>query len=245
MLFRSQALPSRLAALPVAIPVPERRVEPPAPAPSLLRRALPWLGWAVAAGALFSAFEPAPTRVLVAGTEVVQGETDVLAGDTRVHVDGKARITVEPPGGRGRGVAAEDLPMDRTHLLSALAGSVVTVAVLEGTAELRAEAAPPVHVEAGETRTIGKPQEPTAKRPKKGAPTDDVASLKAELEKARFEKALAVGQLRRREGVAQGRARLYAVGIAPSPIDAGVQKRMKARAMAAMEDLSAEITGEE
>jgi hypothetical protein len=269
----------------------------------------------------------------------VSGDAEVLAGDVRVEVDGVARVSVEPGSAGRRGVGAEDLLVDRTHLLAALAGSVVTATVIEGVALLTPADAAPVKVEAGQTHTVGPTDDGeegvardrvSRRRTSDRRPDPEVAQLRADLDRAKMERAVAVGQLRRVEGEVQpwpadvpaayrpeafqrfvtdraatipnaevlvvdceefpclavlqshgegdgwekalaavhqdlpkemgdasvmalgsesmsdvGTARLYAVGIAPGEIDADRRKRLKARADAAMEDLAAEITGEE
>jgi negative regulator of sigma E activity len=193
---RMQALGGQLRALPREIPRPRRRrFETPR-----------WAGWAVAAAALlFTLGRPVPARVLVEGMEVVEGRADVLAGDVLVEVDGKVSIGVEPPGGQPRVVASEVTPMDKKNVFAALAGSIVTVAVLQGSATLHPADAAPIALQAGETHTVGgRAQAPPVPTPRSAASTDPrVADLERELDRAKLERALAVGQLRRHEGVAQ------------------------------------------
>jgi hypothetical protein len=206
-----QALPTRIAALPREIPPPPPRAAlAPAAAPPWPRRAAPWLGWLVAAGLAVALLQPEPVRVLASGTEFVDGRADLLAGDVRVSVDGIARVSVEPAGDGRRGVDAESDTMNTTHLLAAAAGSLVTVAVLEGSAWIQGDDAPRTEVRAGETRSVGgAPHAPKsrgaepwgaqseAKRP----PAEErIADLERQLREARTENAMARGQLTRAQG---------------------------------------------
>lgn len=64
---------------------------------------------AVGVGVGFAArdADDAPARLsLAAGESVVDGDVDVRAGDLDLHVDGRARITVTPPGARADADAA-------------------------------------------------------------------------------------------------------------------------------------------
>lgn len=198
--------PALREATPTVAPSPLPLAAPRSP----LARALPWAGWLAAAALLVSLLRPAPARVLLAGTELVEGRVDVLAGDVIVEVDGKVSISVEPPGGALRGTGAEVTPMDRKSIAGALAGSVVTVTVLQGVAWLKPADAAPVEVREGETRRVGEPAADAASErivhataAPEATPEERVATLERELDRAKLERAMAVGQLRRYEGVAQ------------------------------------------
>jgi len=95
-----------------------------------------------------------PSTVVVGpGTHVVTGTLRVVAGDVLIDVDGTARIAVgEPVGGGVRGTPFEEDAM-RTAAMAiagAVGGAAVTVAVLEGSAEVTGEG----EVAAGETIAI-------------------------------------------------------------------------------------------
>ncbi|MFZ5482539.1 MAG: hypothetical protein ACOZNI_37600 [Myxococcota bacterium] len=190
---RMQALGGRIRDLPREVPRP--------------RRSWGWTGWVAAAALALFLLRPAPARVLVAGTERVEGRAEVLAGDVVVEVDGKVSITVEPPAGRPRGAGAEVTDMDKKALIAALAGSVVTVTVLEGVAWMKPADAAPIEVKAGTTRVVGEKREKDAPAVAGESPAtppqERVAQLERELARAKLEKALVSGQLRRHEGVAQ------------------------------------------
>lgn len=178
-----QALPDDLLSLADVTPPP---VEPPAP-----RRANNTPAWIAAAAALILLAlwaRPRPEPVLLHGEQLVEGTLTVLAGDTRVAVNGRALISVEPP----EGFAREELrtpenPMNRSHLAAALAGALVTVAVYEGSAVVTPATAEPVHVQAGETTSVGNPATPQRRVVVQRAPGAATTSELSELDALREE----------------------------------------------------------
>jgi ferric-dicitrate binding protein FerR (iron transport regulator) len=128
-----ESLPTELA---VPLKLDQRVLAEPVASPSHTGFAVG--GWLVAAAALLVALlsgSQDAERVLASGTEWVDGEVLLLAGDAVVRLDGRARIDVEPPSGFAREGTSEEA-MDRTHLIAALAGSAVTVTVFAGTASV-------------------------------------------------------------------------------------------------------------
>lgn len=110
--------------------------------------------------------------VLTDGIVAVDGRARVLAGDVEVEVDGNVEISVEPGGAPVRGTEAGGPMMRRS-----VGGSVV-VAVIVGTATVRAGGAETVLV-AGETTRVDAPETaPAAPAPR----TNDAAGRIAELE---------------------------------------------------------------
>jgi hypothetical protein len=147
----------------------------------------------------------------------VDGELELAAGDVLVDVDGSAWISVEPAGGAARvGGPNPEEPMDRTNIAALAAGAVVTVAVYEGTAVVRAasgDAGEPVVIEAGQTRRIAPPTAGHDARagasgaPQSAARQQQIQELERQLEEvqhaldeARFEGALTRGQLAALQG---------------------------------------------
>lgn len=135
---------------------PEKSVRAPATAAG---RARPWVfaavAAAVAAGFTFALRPAPPALAVLTGTTVVTGRSDVLVAGLPLSVDGRVRISVEPPAGGARGSQAELETMDRSHLLSALVGSLVTVTVLEGHAHLAGSSeAAPLTLAAGESTAV-------------------------------------------------------------------------------------------
>ncbi len=206
------------AALAALAALPAERTPPPLRAARPAKRS--WAGlvpWALAAAAvvLWLRSWPEPDRVLVAGTEWIDGEAQVLAGDVIVEVDGRVQLLVEPAGGvpRGGGADEEDPMWSRSTVVAAVAGAVVTVVVYEGTAVVRAESGAPVVVEAGDRyRTGGSPAAAPAPAAAPGGADEDrqerLARLQAELAAAQealaaaeFEGALTRGQLEAMQGV--------------------------------------------
>lgn len=130
------------------------------------------------------------------------------AGDARVRVEGDARISVEPATPLVREDGAE-VGMRGSHALAAAGGALVTVAVMQGRAEIwPAEGGAPVEVAAGSSATVGGPRagaandraDPASATP---PPRDlaeanaRIASLEADLRRAKVEAALTRGQLDR------------------------------------------------
>jgi hypothetical protein len=153
--------------------------------------------------------------VLVEGVALLEGVTALQAGPVLVQVDGRAHISVEPTPGpaRERGWEAE---MDRTHLLAALAGAAVTVTVLEGRALVGGDdSSAAVVVASGDTLRVGGGAAgpgtavaagalPAGSRSSGSAEAAAPApSLEQQLDEARFQLALARGQLTRLEGAPQ------------------------------------------
>lgn len=180
--------------------------------------------WAFAAAALVLlavgvlALPPGePTLVLADGVQYVDGRALVLAGDREVRVDGRARISVEPPGAllREGEQEATDAMLDKTHAIAALAGSFVTVAVYQGTATVSGPDTPePITVQAGEQKQVGTPPPTPVRRVVRAAPAADdggtavriamdpdddpdavIAALEAQIAALQTQQSLAQGQL--------------------------------------------------
>ena len=105
---------------------------------------------------------PAPTLLLTRGSQLVEGRALVLAGDRQVRIDGRARVSVEPPEGLAREgeQEAHNAMLDSTHAIAALAGSFITVAVYQGFATVSEPGEAPITVSAGEEHTVGPPPRP-------------------------------------------------------------------------------------
>jgi hypothetical protein len=149
-----QRLPSDLAALPLrprpeGLPSPVRAGGWGAPA---------WFGvGALAAAALLFALttHATPSVVPSVGEQAYDGTLDVLLPQGRLHVDGVVDLIVEPAEGVVREQGSTEDPMNRTHLVAALAGAAITVAVVEGHATLYPdEGAAPLTLHAGERRAL-------------------------------------------------------------------------------------------
>ncbi len=110
---------------------------PEASVPTPANRWVAASGWLIATAAAIALLMPSqpPELLQTEGSQLVDGNVVVLAGDVQVRVDGLAKITVEPTDEFVRARSAEG-PMDRTHLLSAMAGAAVTVTVMQGTAAI-------------------------------------------------------------------------------------------------------------
>ncbi len=232
-----QALPGALAALGDAGAPPPLALRAPAPAP----KARAWLPVAAAAvlglglGALTAALArpAAPTLVLQAGVQSVEGDILVRAGTHRVAVDGRATITVEPRGAAARATGpSEEDPMDiRTAALSAAAGAAVTVAVYEGTAVISRPEGPATTVSAGETVRVGGAAAPGPRVVRREVATGDdptalaarVADLEAENDRLRLQATLAEGQLTAHVGVPQAWPDDVPRGLAPGEFSAWVR----------------------
>jgi hypothetical protein len=123
----------------------------------LTRRRWGWpvgiAGLAVAAAALLLVSVPEPQeRVLVGGAELVEGRTEVRAGDALVTVDGLVGIAVDP--------------------------SALTVTVFEGTAQVRSPGSGILLLEAGASRTFGPISPPAPPAP---ADSRELEALRAEI----------------------------------------------------------------
>ena len=212
-----QVLPSQLADLPNEMSPPELRLpgslpqrpavaarfEPPASPSELPPARRPWLHYSLllAAGLSIGILLPRPLAELriARGAQVVDGRINVLAGDVSVDVDGKVQISVEPPRGVPREQWAEIPTMDKTHFLSALAGAVVTLTVVEGSAIVRPAGAPPIELVAGQQRTVGGGggNAITTAAPRQAdATVVSGTSTAHELAKLKLEHAVTLGQLR-------------------------------------------------
>lgn len=205
-----QALPHLLRHLPEEQP-PVELNEAIAGAASAPRpvRSRPWMAVAVsaivsaAAVAMFAWSEPAEI-LLADGSQLVEGDVRVLAGDRRVDVDGLALVTVEPPAGWA-GVDGTNGP---DAAAAELAGAVVTVTVYEGTATSTSLGGARERVSEGQTRIFGaieggssgSPVVSAAGGSSDAALHDRIAQLEAEIEKLRFEQALSRGRLASLEG---------------------------------------------
>ncbi len=212
-----RALPGDLAGLGEldAPPVLDHRVV----GPPAQERKPPSAGIAIAALAAvllmwFVGANEAPTMLLEGGSQLVEGKALVYAGNTRVQVDGTARVSVEPLEGGAR-VPAQEVSM-KNALAGAIAGAIVTVAVYEGSAQVIPDGeAATISLAAGESHTVGTPSTPSPQRkivvrsaadPDGDGPAtlDDalehIAALEAALAETNFENAITKGQLTARQG---------------------------------------------
>ncbi len=193
---------------------------------------------ALAAATLFWAWPQPPEFVIVDGGQRVTGDVTVWAADTQVQVDGDVWILVEPAEGSVRRPWTDtESPMDRTHLITGLAGAAVTVAVIQGSALVipgsTSEAA--VLVKTGETHTsegaqvkrVEVPAQPV--RPAAAVSMDKevvayVDSIEARLEALDLENAFLKGQLQTYEGTTQA----WPEDVAPSLTPDGFQTALEA-----------------
>lgn len=153
-----------------------------------------------------------PTLVLASGSQLVTGSARVVAADRVVQVEGRALISVEPASDLPRGEGQEADAMNTTHLVAALAGSLVTVAVYEGTALISGEDdAPALVVAAGEQRAVGSPPPPRREVRVRSAPAESpplgegrlaaedaeavITALQDEIARLEARQALTTGQL--------------------------------------------------
>ncbi|MFT4627582.1 MAG: hypothetical protein ACI8PZ_006268 [Myxococcota bacterium] len=197
-----------LSALPEELAPPTLGMAPAAPSRA---------GWIVAALAMAAAVlltlwpTSAPVVLLTDGVQWVDGDLTVHAGDAVVEVSGRASISVEPPPGFVRESGSKE--DDMRTIVAALAGAVVTVAVYEGSAMVRAGASDGVRVEAGEQHTTaperkvvvrkgGPPVQAVLGAEPGESPAQTIARLTEALEaattrlaEADFERAVASGQL--------------------------------------------------
>ena len=242
-----QALPGLLRALPREMAAPPALKAPrlgvaPAPAvPALsadplprrrLRFALPL---ALAAGLLAGILlpRPLPEVRIVGGTEALSGHIDVLAGDLPITVDGKVEISVEPPRGVARDMLTENPTMDKKSFLAALAGSIVTVSVIEGTAMLRPADAAPISLAQGQTRSVGTHDNaPTMTRTTitgEAAPTPaTVEDLRKEIASLKLENAITNGQLRALGGAPQDWPKDLPAPFKPEAFEKFIRARVEA-----------------
>jgi hypothetical protein len=190
------------------------------PPPPLREREVPsrrsW-GW-VAVGVLAAAVTlalllpgPRPELILVEGAQWVEGEVMLRAGAVDVEVDGRAWISVEPPEGQERvGVPDPEDEMDKSTVIAALTGAVVTVVVYQGTAVIReggtSEAEPTV-IEAGGLHRTGPAPRAASPTPTPLQRQQHIEELQRELDQAKqelaeaqFEGALTRGQLQALQG---------------------------------------------
>ncbi len=178
-------------------------------------RVIPWMV-AAAVAAMWMLGSASPDLVLLDGSELVQGDLSVRAGDAMVQVDGVALISVEPADGAVRVPRPEqqENPMKSKVIAAGLAGALVTVVVYEGTALIQtADGAVPTVVAAGNTAVTGTPRTPKKQfqpdpPPMGEAPQQTIERLSAELAQARqalaeskFEGAITRGQLQTMQGV--------------------------------------------
>lgn len=222
-----RSLPQELASLPATAEppplAPATLGQPPDLRPALGRFSRRW-GAAIAVAAcvalLWSTSRPGPP-VMVSGLQIVEGHQTLYAGAVEVEVSGRAIIEVEPPTGLLREQRQEVTEMNRAHLLSALAGAVVTVTVLEGAAVLRPDEGSAVVVETGQSHTLGAPVAPAtaaaadaservvvqmpgaAPAERERMLTAEIGRLSGELERARVTASLTRGQLQGQEGTPQ------------------------------------------
>ncbi len=198
-----QAVFERLAPPPL-VEAPAPAAEPSVPSrgparPAWVRGVLLGVPALLAAGVLGAllAQGPAPTIEMRVGTQRVEGEVHLLAGDSVIDVDGVVNVTVEPADPDARDLEG----MNRSHLLAAAAGSVVTVAVLEGVAVIREGDAPPVTVLVGQEHRTGRAHgERPATLGDRAATAARAAELEDELADLRLRYALVNGQLEGRLG---------------------------------------------
>lgn len=206
-----QQLPMDLAALPDLAPPPDLDE-------ALLRPRLRWQSlapWALAAALVIALVmpKPEPTYTLLSGTEVVEGPALVQVGeDVTIDVRGVAKVSVEPSAELARVASMKEDDMNPKLLIAAATGAAITVTVYEGSAILERPGDEATTIEAGqETRFPGTASAATVERPKltqtSGTSSEDpqarIAELESELQRARFEKALADGRVLAAEGSPQ------------------------------------------
>lgn len=218
-----QSVPGALASLrhPAPPPALDERVlaswspareAVPAPAQSARPTPLPGGGarwqWGFAAVAAAVAvvavgFETdGPPVVQVAGgVQRFDGEIAVIAADTRIEIDGRVDVAVEPSPPLARGLVREGT-MDLSHVFAAGGGALVTVMVLEGTAVVKTAGDPSILLHAGEKQSIG--TVPAMKQ--RASPVPGEAEADGDTEQAladlRVKYALVKGQLDAIQGAA-------------------------------------------
>lgn len=210
---RMQALPGALAALPAGAPPALR---PVAPHPVARAPRTGWLWAAAAAAALVLVLarpRPPAALTLASGVLVTDGAAQITVPGGQLTSTGKMRVDVEPAAPLSREIEAED-PMSKTHLLSAAAGALITVAVYEGKAHFEPDApggAAAADISAGETRVIGgrgegpppgRPGSPGS-APSPSASSADEGDLQKRVAELELQLAMARGQLSAIEGTPQ------------------------------------------
>lgn len=175
-----------------------------------------WIGGVLLAAAILlalllpSSSEPV---VLLTGETVVDGTLEVLTPGSRIALDGRARILVEPAPSllRAHEQNLED-PMLTRELVAGLAGIAVTVVVYEGSALVHADTTEPIALHAGERQTFqGAPTRASVATPTPAvvgsSEAPRVRALEAELAEAKralaeqtFTNELLKGQLKAGQG---------------------------------------------
>ncbi|GDX78384.1 hypothetical protein LBMAG42_01950 [Deltaproteobacteria bacterium] len=200
--------------VPPGIPRALQAAKPP------VRRHVPLLTYVglpmmLAAGLLFALRSPPARTVLLSGETVVDGQVELIAGGLPVTIDGRVRVIVEPPAAGVRESGAEIISMDRSHLLAALGGAVITVTVYEGTATWTPSAEAPARVVAvGESQSVQVPGGPAGGGAGSGATSAPrpaslpealarIDTLERQLAGARLQAGINAGIVQTHEGVAQ------------------------------------------
>lgn len=161
---------------------------------------------ALAAAAMLAVQSPTPAHVtLGVGTHTIAGNALVEVGDTAVRVDGRAQFELVP---------STEEPHMKTAMIGAVAGTLLTVAVYEGSARISGPSGE-TEVRAGES---WKSPEHAVKRVVKGLPEaaapaiptvsvttlaecrDSVDELTTGLEQSQLEASFLRGQLANHEG---------------------------------------------
>lgn len=201
---RMQALPEDLAALPHAAPPVFRASAPPSRWPLAVA--------ALAAAALLALALPergAELR-LASGALMTEGAAKIVVPGGVLTGTGKMRVDVEPSDPLARDMGQED-PMSKTHLLSAAAGALITVAVYEGSArfEPSAEGAAATEIGPGERRIVSGHPRPAGPGARGSAPAAadgadaDATDLQQRVSELELQLALARGQIAAIEGTPQ------------------------------------------
>jgi len=190
-----QDLAQALADLPEEIHPPSLNPQILGVEESATRRWAAWVPWGLAAAAillvLLRPVETAPTVLLASGESYVEGQLSLMAGDQEISLDGRARIFVEPPPTPTRvpGQTHLEDTMKLRLASAALVGSVVTIAVLEGTATIKDAGGAPIVLEAGAEHTLGaapaRPAPPQTPRSSQSQLQTRLAELEAELDQTR------------------------------------------------------------
>lgn len=187
-----------------------------------------WAGVALLAATLlfWAMFRPADTVVVQMdqGEQVVIGAAQVIASGLPIDINGKVRVSVEPPAGVVREGGQEIEMHMPSSVAGVVAGAIVTVTVISGTAAIRGDGV--VKLEPGESHTVSAPasrnttppsspiratQSPPEQRPitESVAPMDLVTAkariqeLEDQVSMLQFEGALARGQVSAMQGEPQ------------------------------------------